>query len=118
MTSVNIALAAAFNVRLLDSSGRYLLTARIEYVYVAVGFRPNKRCSFLTVNHRLQSIIHTVVTTRIILNIRESASRRLDDFSSNLHLSDIGFRALRSRISLTESPAVFRSDGGCESDIF
>ena len=61
--------------------------------------------------------MHSVVTTRIILNIREAASRRLEDFSFDLHLSDVGSRASRTHMYFAENPAVFLSDNGCESDI-
>ena len=61
--------------------------------------------------------MHSVVTARIILNVREAASRRLEDFSRDLHLSDVGSRASRSHMSFAENPAVFLSDNGCESDI-
>ena len=55
-----------------------------------------------------------MLTTRIILNIREAASRRLDDISFDLHLSD--FEVPRSRISFAENPAVFHYDDDRESD--
>ena len=61
--------------------------------------------------------MHSVVTTRIILNIREAASRRLEDFSFDLHLSDAGSRASRARMSFAENPAMLRSDDDHESDI-
>jgi len=56
-----------------------------------------------------------VLTARVILNIREAASRRLDDVSFDLHLSDLEVPG--SRISFAENPAVFHFDGGRESDI-
>ena len=65
----------------------------------------------------MQGAIHSSLTTRIILNIREAASRRLDDFSFDLHLSDADFHASGSRISFAENPAVFHSDEGCEDAI-
>lgn len=49
-----------------------------------------------------------MLTARVVLNIREAASRRLEDISFDLHLSD--FEAPRSRISFTENPAVFHFD--------
>jgi len=61
-------------------------------------------------NRRVQSAIHSVLTTRIILNIREAASQRLVDFSFDLHLSDIDFDVYRSRLSFAENSAVFHSD--------
>ena len=61
--------------------------------------------------------MHSVLTTRVILNIREAASRRFEDFSFDLHLSDIGSRASRARMSFAESPAVLRSDDDNESGI-
>ena len=67
-------------------------------------FRRNGWSSSLTANYRLQNAIHSVVTTRIILNIREAASQRLDGVSSNLHLSDIGFRVPSSRVSFVGGP--------------
>ena len=63
-------------------------------------------------NNRVQSAIHSVLTTRIILNIREAASQRLDDVSSDLHLSDTDSGAYRSRISFALNPAAFHSVGG------
>ena len=61
--------------------------------------------------------MHSVVTTRIILNIRQAASRRLEDFSFDLHLSDAGSRASRAHMSFAENPAVLRSNDDHESDI-
>ena len=61
--------------------------------------------------------MHSVLTTRIILNIRKAASRRLEDFSFDLHLSDVDSRASRARMAFAENPAVFLFDNGCESDI-
>jgi len=82
-----------------------------------VGFRPNYRLTPpLTVDRRIQSAIHSVLTTRVILNIREAASRRLNDVSFDLHLSDL--EVPRSRISFAENPTVFHFDGDRESDGF
>ena len=59
--------------------------------------------------------MHSVVTTRIILNIREAASRRLEDFSFDLHLSDAGSRASRARMSFAENPAALCFDHDSEN---
>ena len=64
--------------------------------------------SSLTIKCRIQSAIHSVLTVRVILNIREAASRRLDDISFDLHLSDIEVSG--SRISFAENLAVFHFD--------
>jgi len=53
----------------------------------------------------------------MILNIREAASQRLDDFSFDLHLSDTDSNAYRSRLSFARNPAVFH-DGDHKNDIF
>ena len=46
-----------------------------------------------------------MLTTRIILNLREAASRRFDDFSVDLHLSETDSRgACRSQIRFAENP--------------
>lgn len=75
--------------------------------------------SLLTVNHRVQSAIHSVLTTRIILNLREAASQRFDDFSVDLHLSDTDSRGLpRSRLSFAENPAVLDCNDDHGSDNF
>ena len=120
MTSINISLTLTLDVRLSNPSGWYILTGRIERIRcngITVGFRPNYgRSPSLTVNCRLQSAIHSVLTTRVVLNIREAASRRLDDISCDLHLSDTEVPV--SRISFAEHPTVFHSDGDCESDTF
>ena len=125
MTSIEIALMLTLKVRLFDlSAGWRILTAHVERIHdwrncITVGFRPNKWSSSLTVDDRLQNTIHSVVTTHIILNIREAASRRLNsDISFDLHLSDIDFRTPRSRISFAEGPAVFHLDDDCENGIF
>lgn len=55
--------------------------------------------------------MHSVLTTRIILNIREAASGRLDDISLDLHLSHVSSDATVSRISFAENPAVSHFDG-------
>ena len=60
-----------------------------------------------------------MVTARIILNIREAASRRFDDISFVLHLSDIGSRVPRSRLSFAEGPAAVHLEvDDCESGTF
>jgi len=83
-----------------------------------VGFWPNhERSSPLTVNFSVQSAIHSVLTTRVILNIREAASQRLDDFSFDLHLSGSDSQVSRLRISFTENPAVHYSDVGHEGEV-
>jgi len=71
--------------------------------------------SSLTVKRRIQSALHSVLTVRVILNIREAASRRLDDISFDLHLSDLEVSG--SRMSLAEDLAVFHFGYGCDNDI-
>ena len=56
-----------------------------------------------------------MLTARVILNIREAASRRLEDISFDLHLSDLEVSG--SRISFAENLAVFHSDGGGDNDL-
>jgi len=64
-----------------------------------------------------QSAVHSVLTTRLILNLREAASRRFDDFSVDLHLSDTDSRgACRSQIRFAENPAGLNHDGGHKND--
>ena len=61
--------------------------------------------------------MHSVLTARIILNIRESASQRLGDVSFDLHLSDAGSRTSRARMSFARGPVAFCSDDDRENDI-
>ena len=59
-----------------------------------------------------------MLTTRIVLNIREAASRRLHDFSFDLHLSDADLRAPTSRIAFAEDLAVIHFGDDRTSDAF
>ena len=121
MTSINIALTLTLDVRLFNSSGRWLLTVRIEQFRCngsTVGSQPDYEWnSPFTANYRFQSAIHSSLTTRIVLNIREAASQRHDDFSFNLHMSDANFHVPGSRISFAENPAVFHSNEDREDAI-
>ena len=58
-----------------------------------------------------------MLTTRVILNIREAASRRLDDFSFDLHLSGSDAQLPRLQISFAENPGVFHRDVGREGGV-
>ena len=69
-------------------------------------------------NHRAQSAIHSSLTTRIILNIREAASQRHVDFSFDLHLSDTDSNVHRSQLSFADNPAVSHSDDDHRSNVF
>ena len=68
-------------------------------------------------NCRVQSAIHSALTTHIILNIREAASQRLVDFSFDLHLSDTDSNVYRSQLSFAENPAAFHSDDDHRSNV-
>ncbi|KAF9781697.1 hypothetical protein BJ322DRAFT_1161529 [Thelephora terrestris] len=74
--------------------------------------------AFVALVSPVQSAIHSVLTTRIILNIREAASRRRDDFSSDLHLSETNSHASRPRMDFAENQALTRSGGDQEGDRF
>lgn len=74
--------------------------------------------AFVALISPVQTAIHSVLTTRIILNIREAASHRLYDHSFDLHLSDTGSQPCISRISFAENPAVLHPGGDQESAIF
>ena len=122
MTSINISLTLTLGVCLsFDLSVWRRLIARAEHVCcigIPVGFIPNYRWgSLLSVGNRAQSAIHSVLTTRIILNIREAASQRLDDHSFDLHLSDTDSHASGSRMLFAENTAVFHSGSDQESDV-
>lgn len=69
---------------------------------------------FVAMMSPVQSAIHSVLTARIILNIREMASRRLDDYSFDLHLSDADTHA--SGISFSENMVAFHPDDRQEGD--
>jgi len=69
------------------------------------------------ISYRVQSAIHSVLTTRVILNIREAASRRLNDFSFDLHLSGSDAQPPRPQISFAENPTVFHPDVDCEGGV-
>ena len=120
VTSINISLTLTLDVRLFNLGGRCLLTTHVEWIRrngFTVGFRCDYRLSSsLTVNSRVQSAIHSVLTTRVVLNIREAASRRLNDVSCDLHLSDLEFP--KSRISFAETPVVSHFGSDRESDTF
>jgi len=73
--------------------------------------------AFVALVSPVQSAIHSVLTTRIVLNIREAASQRLDDYSFDLHLSDTDSRTPRSRISFAVNPALFHSGSDQESGV-
>jgi len=74
---------------------------------------------FVAMVSPVQSAVHSVLTTRIILNIRRAASKRLDDFSCDLHLSDTESRAHRSRLRFAENPAgLHYDDDDHRNDIF
>ena len=88
---------------------------RVCYNGITVGSQSNERSSSLTVNYRLQNAIHSSLTARVILNIREAASRRLDDFSFDLHLSDTT-HVSRSRMSFAENPVALHSAKDSETD--
>lgn len=62
-----------------------------------------------------QSAIHSVLTTRIILNIREVASQRLGNFSVDLHMSDTDSHACRSPIAFAANRIVFHSGSDQEN---
>jgi hypothetical protein len=92
---------------------------RICCIGISVGFMSSyESSSVLKVVNRVQSAIHSVLTTRIILNIREAASRRRDDFSSDLHLSETNSHASRPRMDFAENQALTRSGGDQESGSF
>ncbi|KAF9649434.1 hypothetical protein BDM02DRAFT_3113855 [Thelephora ganbajun] len=63
---------------------------------------------FVAMVSPVQSAIHSVLTTRIILNLREAASQRLHDISFDLHLSDTDSRIHGSRLSFAENSAALR----------
>lgn len=58
-----------------------------------------------------------MLTARVILNIREAASQRLDDFSFDLHLSGSNVQVPSLRISFAGNPAVFHFDVGQAGDV-
>ena len=86
---------------------------------LTVGLQPiYKRSTSLTVDCSLQSAIHSALTTRIILNIREAASQRLQDFSFDLHLSDTDLHVPRAQLSFAENLAGLHSDEDHKSESF
>ena len=92
-------------------SFRPQLTAHAERVRctgIPVRFPFNyERGSSLKVNNRAQSAIYSVLTARIVLNIREAASQRLQNHSFDLHLSET---ESRSQIRFAERQVVLYSD--------
>ena len=121
VTSINIALTLALDVRLFIFFSAQL-TARAERVRcngIPVRFPFNHgRGSSLKVNNRAQSAIHSVLTTRIVLNIREAASQRLQDHSFDLHLSETESQACRSQIRFADRQVVLYSSDEQMRDTF
>lgn len=71
----------------------------------------------LKVHNRAQSAIHSALTIRVVLNIREVASRGLDDFSLDLHLPNTDSHACRSPIVFAKNRAVLDSIGEQMNDM-
>ena len=118
MTSINIALTLALGVSLFDLSGRRTFTVWIERVCcdrIAVRRQPKKWDLFLIIHHRIQTAIHSALTTRIILNIRRVASQQFDDFSFDLHLYDTKVPVSQPQIAFAENPASLDFDDDHEN---